>query len=172
MCKDIINDLIIENVSRANEYDAILACQDNCIRIIQVSQLYMEIPLSASVNTVASLTGEDHRLRRGPLYLIYGLNSGEFGAIKFEENNNKAGSGELQFSVVWSLFDNDKRSAINCIRVFDLTKNGTNEIIIGRDDGRIEVYAYDNNIFDNPPRLAFSHDIGKFGMSIVRIRLS
>lgn len=33
------------------------------------------------------------------------------------------------------------RSTVTCINVCDLTKDGMNEIIVGRDDGRVEVYA-------------------------------
>lgn len=47
------------------------------------------------------------------------------------------------------------------MKYFDLTKDGTDEIMLGREDGRVEVYSQDNNI-DNKIQLAFSKDIGGY----------
>lgn len=36
MSRDHINSLIIDRVSKDSDFDTILGCQDNCIRVIQV----------------------------------------------------------------------------------------------------------------------------------------
>ena len=46
------------------------------------------------------------------------------------------------------------------MNLFDLTKDGVEEIIVGRDDGRLNVYTQYAGI-DNKTSLAFSKDIGK-----------
>lgn len=33
--RDVINDVLIEHISGSHFFDTILACQDNCIRILQ-----------------------------------------------------------------------------------------------------------------------------------------
>ena len=45
------------------------------------------------------------------------------------------------------------------MKLFDLTKDGTDEIILGRDDGRLSVYSQDAGI-DSKTMLAFSREIG------------
>jgi hypothetical protein len=47
--KDRINNVVVAHVTRDNDYDAVLACQDCCIRIIHGSQLFVEIPIPSPV---------------------------------------------------------------------------------------------------------------------------
>lgn len=53
--KDKINNVIVINLTRDSDYDAVLACQDNCIRIIHGSQLYLEIPFHSPVTALAQI---------------------------------------------------------------------------------------------------------------------
>ena len=39
MCNDIINGIAIDNITRDYDFDTILACQDRCLKLIQVSHL-------------------------------------------------------------------------------------------------------------------------------------
>lgn len=57
MCRDQINALVTEHISRDSDYDVILGCQDNCIRIVQGSNLVVEIPTNSSVMS-SSTRGE------------------------------------------------------------------------------------------------------------------
>ena len=41
-----------------------------------------------------------------------------------------------------------------CLSTFDLSGDGVDEIIVGRDDGVVEVYSMDDS---NQPRLKFTH---------------
>ena len=54
MCRDLINALAVEHISRDTDYDVILACQDNCLRIVQGSSLIAEIPTMAPTTAIAS----------------------------------------------------------------------------------------------------------------------
>lgn len=47
------------------------------------------------------------------------------------------------------------------MNLFDLTKDGVEEIIVGRDDGRLNVYSQFAGI-DGKTSLAFSKDIGEW----------
>lgn len=52
MCRDQINALAVEHISRDNDYDVILACQDKCIRVVQGSTLVVEIPTGGPVTAL------------------------------------------------------------------------------------------------------------------------
>ena len=54
MCRDLINALSVEHISRDNDYDVVLACQDKCIRIVQGSVLVVEIPTTGPVTALAT----------------------------------------------------------------------------------------------------------------------
>ena len=66
-----------------------------------------------------------------------------------------------------SLTSKEARSSITCIKVFDLTRNGAEDVIVSREDGRIEVYTQELGDLEaaglhlHKPRLAFSHDVGE-----------
>jgi Bardet-Biedl syndrome 7 protein len=53
MCRDLINALAVEHISRETDHDVILACQDNCLRIVQGSSLIAEIPTTAPATAIA-----------------------------------------------------------------------------------------------------------------------
>jgi hypothetical protein len=45
------------------------------------------------------------------------------------------------------------------MKLFDVTKDGADEIIVGRDDGRLDVYSQDAGM-ERKTMLSFSKDIG------------
>ena len=83
----------------------------------------------------------------------------------------KVGSGgAADFAHGWSLSD-VKRSAVNCLTLCDLLKDGSTQIVVGREDGRLEVYGSDGGVGlsgdarsllpSASPSLLFSRDIGE-----------
>jgi len=45
-------------------------------------------------------------------------------------------------------------SGILCIDTYDIIGDGVNDILVGRDDGTVEVYGFDSS---NEPTLRFEH---------------
>lgn len=45
-------------------------------------------------------------------------------------------------------------SGILCIDTYDIIGDGVNDILVGRDDGTVEVHGFDSN---NEPTLRFEH---------------
>lgn len=43
---------------------------------------------------------------------------------------------------------------MSCLSTFDLSGDGVEDIVVGRDDGVVEVYSMDDS---NQPRLKFTH---------------
>jgi Bardet-Biedl syndrome 7 protein len=79
------------------------------------------------------------------------MDSGALGAVQIQSN--------FKYNYLWSVEDDLKKSAITCVQAFDLTKDGKNEIIVGRDDGRLEVYTQENVM--STPKLSFSKNVGE-----------
>lgn len=62
--------------------------------------------------------------------------------------------GEMKNS--WILEPDENKGQVTCLDCYDMTGDGTNELIVGRDDGYIEVYTipYDLN---SSPKQIFSY---------------
>lgn len=191
MCKDIINCMIVDHVSNEQSHDALFGCQDNCIRIVQGSQMMVEIPTVAPVTELANNVGFVGTLvmlqqqnaansqmqfpRKsdtfGLMYVVYGMENGAVGMVRLQYNNPKTQSSivpVVTHEECWVLDDwcRKRTSSVTALQVFDLNKNGTNELIVGRDDGRVEVYTQGNAFIPgskqvNPPQMIFSKDINE-----------
>jgi Bardet-Biedl syndrome 7 protein len=75
---------------------------------------------------------------------IYGTSNGIIGQLF--ANNTSAEKG-------WAIENDDHLGGINCITICDITRDGVQDIIVGRDDGHLEVYSYGDSI--NKPNLIF-----------------
>ena len=135
MCRDQINSLYVDHVSRDSDYDAVLGCRDNCIRVIHASELFLEVPTSNAVTVTASINGDEAKSRNGASHVMYGMEDGTIGSVHI----NASGS----YGFIWTLEEQSKRSPVNCIKVFDISRDGYNEVIVGRDDGRLDIYTGD-----------------------------
>lgn len=113
MSRDQINGLLVDQVTRDSQYDTLLGCQDSCIRVIQGSNLAVEIPTASAVTSLASLAGDEPKLKRGPAQILTGLETGALGLVQIQA------SGE--HSLLWSLEDS-KRGSIGCMKVGDDVK--------------------------------------------------
>ena len=54
----------------------------------------------------------------------------------------------------WDMLNERKYGGISCISTSDLTGDGLPNILVGRDDGVVEVYGFDDS---DEPRLKFTH---------------
>lgn len=54
----------------------------------------------------------------------------------------------------WDMLNEKKYGGISCLATSDLTGDGLPDILVGRNDGVVEVYGLDDS---NEPRLHFSH---------------
>ena len=154
MSRHQINALIIEHITLEQDYDVILGCQDSCLRIIQGSQLAMEIPVVGAVSSIASMW-EAVRARQGCVSVAYGTESGSIGLTDIT-----GGGARNQ----WVLHDGIDKSAVNCMKVYDLVRDGTDSILVGRNDGRVEVFMFNMDSMNSDsgaPQKLFSKDVGE-----------
>ena len=111
----------------------------------------LEIPALGAVTALATFIIEDNRHHNYPIHLVYGTASGILSMLIIEP-------GGVSFDGCWVI--DDKKSAITCIKIFDLLKEGKANIIVGRDNGNVEVYSQESSHPIDPPTLIFFEDIG------------
>ena len=61
---------------------------------------------------------------------------------------------ESEPSYRWDMLNEKRYGGISCLATSDVTRDGLPEILVGRDDGVVEVYGMDEA---NEPRLRFTH---------------
>jgi Bardet-Biedl syndrome 7 protein len=156
-----INHLSVCHLTRENEYDTILACQDRYIRILHVSTPFVEIPTNFPVISLAHLELDRNPSQNGRRvgHLFFGTSKGTLGYVRVVPNGS--------YEMMWELEDSEKKSAINCIKLYDVNKDNFPEILIGRDDGRIEVYKFNTpDDLSYAPQCIFVKDINQSIRSI------
>ncbi len=144
--------MTMEYVTRQNDYDALLGCQDNRIRIISGSNLAFDVPTNGPVMALCSLHGEENKIQRASTSLLYGTNIGTLTSIQIPGNI----SGDVALN--WTVLDPNKVS-ISSVKAVDLTQDGIVELVVARDDGRLDVYGNDPSSI--VPVKVFGRDIGE-----------
>ncbi|GFQ74385.1 bardet-Biedl syndrome 7 protein homolog [Trichonephila clavata] len=140
---DSINDMICLDMDKVGTIVPILACQDRILRVLKESNCLYEIEIAGPPSTLALYqndggdTGED---------LLYGTTDGKVGLVSV---------GRAACTHRWEIPNNKKHGGILSIDNYDITGDGIKDLIIGRSDGLIEVYGYDEA--ENPvPRFTYN----------------
>jgi len=163
MSPDRINDLTVQRVSKEGALDAVLACQDRFVRVVSGSDLFYEAAVEGAPITVHKyITRRRARdaSQQNPQQpavdvsqpfkeIIYGTDSGSLGLLMMDNNSVRRG---------WMVSNTRKLGGIQCIASYDLTKDGVLDIMIGRDDGTVEVHGFDVSA---EPRMIFQKSINE-----------
>lgn len=156
MASDVIHAVAVDDITGGSEKDAILACQDNRLRVVTGSALSYEIRSSGPVTSVVAMPGGESRRQRGTVGVLYGQDNGLLSHIE---------TGATGTNTIWKIEDGIKKSRITCIALFDIMRDGEAQIIIGRDDGRVEIFASERHGRGVPQKI-FSRDLGECIKSI------
>eukprot|EP01105_Mastigella_eilhardi_P010354 TRINITY_DN2412_c0_g1_i4.p1 TRINITY_DN2412_c0_g1~~TRINITY_DN2412_c0_g1_i4.p1 ORF type:complete len:480 (+),score=120.35 TRINITY_DN2412_c0_g1_i4:30-1442(+) len=152
MCNDRINDLVCAHITSDSEFDAILACHDKALRVIQGSECLFEIPVPSAATALSLLSqkGTDKTF-------VYGTNKGELGSVLV--NNS-------EFKNKWTVSSETSSSGINVITVCDFSRSGCRDVAVGRDDGTVEVLSFTEGDMDKPPVTTFKTRLNESIQSI------
>ncbi|KAF0040016.1 hypothetical protein F2P81_008251 [Scophthalmus maximus] len=71
--------------------------------------------------------------------------------------------GECSAATKWEIDNDKKKGGILCIDTYDIIGDGVNDILVGRDDGTVEVYGFDSS---SEPMLRFDHILSESVTSI------
>ncbi|XP_059821053.1 Bardet-Biedl syndrome 7 protein isoform X1 [Hypanus sabinus] len=151
LSSDKINDIICLPVEKVDSITPILACQDRVLRVLKGSDLLykVEVPGIPKVLALHSGNGGDSGEE-----LIYGTSDGKIGLVQVTK------SSPIHR---WEISNEKKRGGALCVDYYDILGDGVRELLIGRDDGMVEVYGFDNN---NEPVLRYEHALSESITSI------
>ncbi|XP_068596580.1 Bardet-Biedl syndrome 7 protein [Brachionichthys hirsutus] len=136
---DKISDVTCLSSERFSRLVPVLACQDRVLRVLQGSELAydVEVPGPPSVLELYNKDGGEE--------ILYGTTDGRIGLVQI---------GELSSSTKWEIDNDKKKGEILCMDTYDIIGDGVSDILVGRDDGTVEVYGFDS---DGDPTLRFEH---------------
>lgn len=77
--------------------------------------------------------------------VLYGTQNGKMGLVKLQPSEP---------SYRWDMLNERRYGGVASIATSDLTGDGIPEILVGRDDGVVEVYGFEDS---DEPRLKFTH---------------
>ncbi|XP_077156527.1 BBSome complex member BBS7 [Paroedura picta] len=129
---DKINDILCLPVEKLSCITPVLACQDRVLRVLQGSDLLyeMEVPGPPSVLALNEGNGGDSGEE-----VLFGTSDGKIGLIQI----SAASPVEK-----WKIENEKKRGGVLCMDSFDIVGDGVKELLIGRDDGILEIYNFEN----------------------------
>uniref|UniRef100_A0A8C9XR43 Bardet-Biedl syndrome 7 n=1 Tax=Sander lucioperca TaxID=283035 RepID=A0A8C9XR43_SANLU len=145
---DKINDIICLSSENVTRLVPVLACQDRVLRVLQGSELAydIEVPGPPSVLELYNKDGGEE--------ILCGTTDGNIGLVQI---------GECSAATKWEIDNDKKKGGILCIDAYDIMGDGVNDILVGRDDGTVEVYGFDSA---NEPTLRFEHVLSESVTSI------
>ncbi|XP_068136433.1 Bardet-Biedl syndrome 7 protein [Hyperolius riggenbachi] len=148
---DKISDVLCLPVEKLDRITPILACQDRVLRILEGSDLKYEIEVPGAPSVLALNGGDGGESGEE---LLYGTSDGKLGLIQIARDSPLP---------KWEIFNEKKRGGILCIDNFDIIGDGVKDLLIGRDDGTVEVYGLDSA---SEPVLRFDHALTESVTSI------
>ncbi|XP_073428110.1 BBSome complex member BBS7 isoform X2 [Dendrobates tinctorius] len=141
---DKISDVLCLPVEKLERITPILACQDRVLRILEGSDLLYEVEVPGPPSVLALSSGDGGGTGEE---LLYGTSDGKIGLIHIARGSPVP---------KWEIFNEKKRGGILCIDNYDIMADGVKDILIGRDDGTVEVYGSDSA---GDPVLRFDHSL-------------
>eukprot|EP00277_Geminigera_cryophila_P048116 CAMPEP_0173088656 /NCGR_PEP_ID=MMETSP1102-20130122/25151_1 /TAXON_ID=49646 /ORGANISM="Geminigera sp., Strain Caron Lab Isolate" /LENGTH=812 /DNA_ID=CAMNT_0013971775 /DNA_START=73 /DNA_END=2511 /DNA_ORIENTATION=+ len=156
MSRDRVNDLLMQPIINAVDQNAILACQDRYVRVLNVNKLHYEAFVQGAVMSLSPLKDasyNDVMTQKKDKGIIFGTDNGLIGELRMDPSSLKPG---------WLQQNVRGLGAVTSIVAHDLTKNGVDDIIVGRDDGEIQVYGVeDSGAQGMQPQLLLSKSVNE-----------
>ncbi|MCJ8733779.1 hypothetical protein PDJAM_G00227570 [Pangasius djambal] len=137
---DKINDMVCLLVETVGRTVPVLACQDRVLRILQGSELLYDFEISGPPS-VLELHNRDGG--KDGEEVLYGTADGKLGLVQLTHSAPVP---------KWEVDNEKKKGGVLCIDTFDILGDGVKDILVGRDDGTVEIYGLDNS---NEPTLRF-----------------
>ncbi|OXB84790.1 UNVERIFIED_CONTAM: hypothetical protein H355_015912 [Colinus virginianus] len=132
LSRDKINDVLCLPVDKVNCITPVLACQDRVLRVLQGSDLLYEVEVPGPPTVLALNNGDGGDSGEE---VLYGTSDGKLGLVQI------TGSAPVP---KWEIKNEKKRGGILCIDSFDILRDGVKELLVGRDDGVLEIYSFES----------------------------
>lgn len=148
---DKINDVTCLPVERLPHITPVLACQDRLLRVLQGSDVMFEIEVSGPPTVLALHNGNGGESGED---ILFGTSDGKLGLVQITPPTP---------THKWEIQNEKKRGGILCVDSFDIMGDGVKDLLVGRDDGMVEVYSFNNA---NEPVLRFDQALSESVTSI------
>jgi len=145
LSNDSINDMISLPTTRNEQkpFTPVLACNDKVLRVLKNCTLFYEVELPGAPSCLTEYI--PHEDISTEYQVVYGTMDGKIGHVMLSEK---------QPVYKWELPNSKNLGGISCLSHYDVTGDGMDDLLIGREDGNVEVYSYDVML---EPQLRFSH---------------
>lgn len=146
---DKINDITVLNISDEVAVP-VLACQDRVLRVLKDSDLFyeIEVPGPPSVVTLGLDTA------KGNNGIIYGTSDGKIGLVQISYSAPEH---------IWEIPNDKQYGNVLSLSTYDVSNDGVHDLLVGRADGIVEVYAFDEG---NQPFQHFKYNLSESVTSV------
>ncbi|KRT79649.1 hypothetical protein AMK59_8765, partial [Oryctes borbonicus] len=131
LCGDCIVDVVALHSEKTHRLISLIACEGRMIRALEHARVTLSMETESAPTTLHIL--EQNSIK----YVLFGTADGRVGLLDIEE---------LQSFKRWIIGNEKYYSGISCMHSYDLTGDGVKNLIIGRNDGNLEMYSV--NILD------------------------
>ncbi|PIC40358.1 hypothetical protein B9Z55_011728 [Caenorhabditis nigoni] len=133
LCTEDIHDvvsLVYEEAWGAREYTSVLACGNSTLQVIEGNNLGYEVRLESIPFTVSLFMGDGGFSKT---LVLYGTKSGRLGLASVPQKGGK---------IVWEI-QTTSSACVTTIVCYTVTGGEFPDIIVGKEDGLIEIYVID-----------------------------
>lgn len=153
LSEDVITDVLALPGEKVTTMTPVIASQDRSLKVLKDSNLMYSVDLPGPPSTLQLFynDGGEHGDE-----VLYGTTDGKIGFVHLTRQGPQ---------MQWTMEREGQYGTIQCLDNFDITGDGVRELVVGRHDGTIEVYAYEDGE-DVEPTLRFSHNCGECVTSV------
>lgn len=167
MSNDLILCLLIDTISMNSNgaMETFLGCKDNCVRVISESDCIITFQTTSAVTALETINTENSsflQMKDSKKQAIYGLDDGDVGLFEIDRKT-------FETNLLWTLGDY-KRVSVSCLRYTNVLSASptpsTNpckdeQLVVCRQDGRFEVFSFDNKAEEHTPNIVSSKDVNE-----------
>jgi hypothetical protein len=136
MSRDRINVFSVARISNDTEFDIVMGCKDNLLRIARGQKLMLEVPTPSAVTSLA-VCNQNHDPEIFKSHIFIGTDIGTLCLLSIHV-------GSKSYSII-TVSEDQQKSPITVLKLYPILGDDKKlQIIIGREDGRIEIKNVEN----------------------------
>lgn len=138
---DRIHDMQLVPVHHEQDLFAVLACQDRYLRVVKDSEAVAKKSVGAPVTALCRVPLPSGGKAGGSApQIVFGTANGGLGLATFNGEKLKV---KWKTPPASSDSSAGESSSVNTIACFDINRDEQPELVVGRDDGSVQVYSFD-----------------------------